>query len=79
MKFFYDSEILCEIRTLERFSNLRDLCLNGGDFNKDPLRQLLENVGKQLVVLELNHVDNIGKEWIGLPDSQETIYTQYFR
>ena len=61
MRFFYDSELLCEIRTLEKFSHLSDLCLNGGDFNKDPLRLLFENIGHQLYRLELNHVDNIGK------------------
>lgn len=60
MRFFYDSEALCEIRTLERFSNLRELCLNGGDFAKDPLRELFENIGPQLSSLELNHVENIG-------------------
>ena len=61
MRFFYDSEILCEIGTLERFSHLQELCLNGGDFNKDPLRQLIENTGHNWTKLELNHVDNIGK------------------
>ena len=61
MRFFYDSESLCEIRTLEKFSNLRELCLNGGDFLKDPLRLLLENIGQKLSNLELNHVENIGK------------------
>ena len=63
MRFFYDSEALCEIRTLEKFTNLRELCLNGGDFAKDPLRDLLENIGPQLSSLELNHVENIGR-WI---------------
>ena len=53
--------MLCEIRTLERFNNLRELCLNGGDFNKDPVRVMLESVGKQLTRLEFNHVDNIGE------------------
>ena len=52
MRFFYDSELLCEIRTLEKFSSLSELCLNGGDFNKDPLRQLFENIGHQLTKLE---------------------------
>ena len=61
MRFFYDSEALCEIRTLEKFTNLRELCLNGGDFAKDPLRELLENIGPQLSSLELNHVENIGR------------------
>ena len=61
MRFFYDSEMLCEIRTLERFNNLRELCLNGGDFNKDPVRVMPESVGKQLTRLEFNHVDNIGE------------------
>ena len=61
IKFFYDSEILCEIRTLEKFHHLQELCLNGGDFNKDPLRALIENIGHQLRRLEFNHVDSIGK------------------
>ena len=60
MRFFYDSEILCEIGTLEKFHHLQELCLNGGDFNKDPLRQLIENQGHNWTKLELNHVDNIG-------------------
>jgi len=64
MRFFYDSELLCEIRTLEKFSSLSELCLNGGDFNKDPLRQLFENIGHQLTKLELNHVDNIDRHAI---------------
>ena len=38
--------------------------LNGGDFVKDPLRMLFENVGHKLVKLEMNHVDNIGKIFI---------------
>ena len=65
MRFFYDSEALCEIRTLEKFTNLCELCLNGGDFAKDPLRELFENIGPQLSSLELNHVENIGKWIIG--------------
>lgn len=64
MRFFYDSEALCEIRTLEKFTNLRELCLNGGDFAKDPLRELLENIGPQLLSLELNHVENIDRHAI---------------
>ena len=52
MRFFYDSEALCEIRTLEKFTNLCELCLNGGDFAKDPLRELFENIGPQLSSLE---------------------------
>lgn len=64
MRFFYDSEALCEIRTLERFSNLRELCLNGGDFAKDPLRELFEKIGPQLSSLELNHVENIDRHAI---------------
>ena len=61
MRFFYDSEILCEIGTLEKFHHLQELCLNGGDFNKDPLRQMIENLGHNWTKLELNHVDNIGR------------------
>jgi len=64
IKFFYDSEILCEIRTLEKFSHLEDLRLNGGDFNKDPLRALIENIGHQLRRLEFNHVDSIDRHAI---------------
>eukprot|EP00092_Neocalanus_flemingeri_P004778 GFUD01005144.1.p1 GENE.GFUD01005144.1~~GFUD01005144.1.p1 ORF type:complete len:601 (+),score=111.45 GFUD01005144.1:373-2175(+) len=64
IKFFYDSEILCEIRTLEKFPHLQDLCLNGGDFNKDPLRPLIENIGHQLKRLEFNHVDSIDRHAI---------------
>jgi len=64
VKFFYDSELLCEIRTLESFSNLCELSLNGGDFVKDPLRMLFENVGHKLVKLEMNHVDNIDRHAI---------------
>ena len=60
MRFFYDAEILCEIGTLEKFHHLQELCLNGGDFNKDPLRELIENLGHNWTKLELNHVDNIG-------------------
>lgn len=61
MRFFYDSEILCEIGTLEKFHHLQELCLNGGDFNKDPLRQMIENLGHNWTKLELNHVDNIDR------------------
>ena len=61
MRFFYDSEILCEIETLGKFHHLQELCLNGGDFNKDPLRHLIESIGHNWTKLELNHVDNIGK------------------
>ena len=61
VKFFYDSEILCEIKTLQKFSRLQDLRLNGGDFNKDPLRPLIENIGHQFTNLEFNHVDGIGE------------------
>ena len=61
VKFFYDSEILCEIKTLQKFSCLQDLRLNGGDFNKDPLRPLIENIGHLFTNLEFNHVDGIGK------------------
>jgi len=64
IKFFYDSEILCEIRTLEKFHHLQELCLNGGDFNKDPLRALIENIGHQLRRLEFNHVDSIDRHAI---------------
>lgn len=64
VKFFYDSEILCEIKTLQKFSHLQDLRLNGGDFNKDPLRPLIENIGHQLRNLEFNHVDGIDRHAI---------------
>merc|ERR1719244_534955 len=53
VKFFYDSELICDISVLENFHNLCDLRLNGGDFNKDPLRQVIENIGHQLVKFEL--------------------------
>ena len=76
MRFFYDSEILCEIGTLERFSHLQELCLNGGDFNKDPLRQLIENTGHNWTKLELNHVDNIGKITLQCPP-QRISYEKY--
>jgi len=61
MRFFYDSEILCEIETLGKFHHLQELCLNGGDFNKDPLRHLIESIGHNWTKLELNHVDNIDR------------------
>jgi len=64
VKFFYDSEILCEIKTLQKFSCLQDLRLNGGDFNKDPLRPLIENIGHQFTNLEFNHVDGIDRHAI---------------
>jgi len=64
VRFFYDSEILCEIRTLEKFQHLQDLSLNGGDFSRDPLRVLIENIGHQLRRLEFNHVDSIDRHAI---------------
>jgi len=64
VKFFYDSEILCEIKTLQKFPHLQDLRLNGGDFNKDPLRPLIENMGHQLRNLEFNHVEGIDRHAI---------------
>jgi len=64
VKFFYDSETLCEIKTLQNFRHLQDLRLNGGDFTKDPLRPLIENIGHQLTNLEFNHVDGIDRHAI---------------
>ena len=62
VKFFSGLDTLCEIKTLQNFRHLQDLRLNGGDFTKDPLRPLIENIGHQLTNLEFNHVDGIGKK-----------------
>lgn len=61
IRFFYDCELLCQLGVLNMFHNLTDLRLNGGDYNKDPLRPLVENIGGQLTRLELNHVENIDR------------------
>lgn len=62
MRFFYDGEVLCELKVLERYQYLEDLSLNGGDFAKDPLLPLVENIGHRLTKLELNHVENIDRQ-----------------
>jgi len=64
IRFFYDCELLCQLQVLALFTNLTDLRLNGGDYNKDPLRPLIENIGNQLTRLELNHVENIDRHAI---------------
>jgi len=64
VSFFYDGELTCQLAVLNNFTNLTHLKLNGGDLNKDPLRQFVEGVSRKLEQLDLNHVENIDRQFI---------------
>ncbi|XP_023344715.1 uncharacterized protein LOC111713950 isoform X2 [Eurytemora carolleeae] len=64
VSFFYDGEELCELNTLSLLPKLVQLKLNGGDVSKDPIREFFEMIGPRLERLELNHIENIDKQFI---------------
>jgi len=59
MHFMFEDSFTCELDVLQQFKSLKNLELFGGDFTLDGFCHTLDNIGPNLIKLDLHHVDSI--------------------